>query len=371
MRILRISPYFYEKKENIDGGLKPYYYNLILTLKKYKITHQIITADSDSFENKNIFKIRKRKRLNYLLMGYDAYKIIRKNKIKYDIIHVHNPIFFLLFHYKNRLGKIVYTNHGSPFAIKYVPAKTIADFKDMLYNYIFNRYICKRADAIILLSNQERDRVIKNYKIDKNNVYYIPTAADTRIFKPKNIKKDIDIIYAGRFAVKKNIPLLLKIIKDLKVKLPNIKVILIGGKKDDKDYKLIKSLIKTYNIEKNVEIVPKVPQVKLANYYSRAKIFALMSFEEGMPKVLLEAMSCACIGISTKGFGMDEIIEDQKNGFLVDLKWDYKKIYNVFEKALLNYNPKLGKEATKKINSNFTWDIVSKNMLGIYKKLAP
>ena len=101
MRILRISPYFYEKKENIDGGLKPYYYNLILTLKKYKITHQIITADSDSFENKNIFKIRKRKRLNYLLMGYDAYKIIRKNKIKYDIIHVHNPIFFLLFHYQD------------------------------------------------------------------------------------------------------------------------------------------------------------------------------------------------------------------------------------------------------------------------------
>lgn len=41
MKVARVCPYYYSKKENLDGGLKPYYYNLIKQLKKHGIANYI------------------------------------------------------------------------------------------------------------------------------------------------------------------------------------------------------------------------------------------------------------------------------------------------------------------------------------------
>jgi len=191
IRIARVCPYFYGKRENLDSGLKPYYFNIIKEMSKYKLPNDIYTEETDSKDSPNVFTIKKRRRFSYLLFGYDIYKKIKESKKTYDIIHTHQAGCFMLYFFKNKFRpKFVHTLHGSPLAIKKVPIKSWGSFKDMLYFYIFNRYICKRADAIITVSSEAKNEIIEKFHINKDKVFMIPTAVDTSIFKKTNSKKE-------------------------------------------------------------------------------------------------------------------------------------------------------------------------------------
>jgi len=56
-------------------------------------------------------------------------------------------------------------------------------------------------------------------------------------------------------------------------------------------------------------------------------VFVLTSQNEGLPMSLLEAMSVGVIPICTRVGGMQEVIDDQKNGYLVELD-DYRELAN-------------------------------------------
>ena len=57
----------------------------------------------------------------------------------------------------------------------------------------------------------------------------------------------------------------------------------------------------------------------LQDYYQQAELFVLPSRNEGYPNALIEAMSmgCPCIAMDCE-FGPAEIIENRKNGILVE-----------------------------------------------------
>lgn len=55
----------------------------------------------------------------------------------------------------------------------------------------------------------------------------------------------------------------------------------------------------------------------LASYYANADVFVLLSRWEGVPLSLLDAMAHGCIAIATDVGAVSELIEHEKNGFLV------------------------------------------------------
>ncbi len=363
IKIARICPYYYEKKENLDSGLKPYYYNLIKELEKNNIKNDIYTLESDSNKN-NVTIIPRRRRFSYLLFGYDVYKNL-KNK-EYDIIHTHQTSTFLLYFFKKRIkAKFVHTIHGSPLAYKKVPIKNITTFKDVIYFYLFNKYICKRADAIITVSSDAKEEVIKNFKINQDKIYFIPTGVDVSLFKEKKTKKNIDILYVGRFATKKNLLNFVKVIYKLKNNIPNIKSYLIGGIKTDLDYQNIVNLINELNLKENVILIPPVTNHKLVDYYNKTKIFMLLSYEEGLPKVLLEAMACGVIPITANNSGMKDVITNGKNGYLVDIE-NHDEIVRIIIELLNNNKLKIKKDYIK---NNFSWNVVVQKIIQLYNKI--
>jgi glycosyltransferase involved in cell wall biosynthesis len=56
----------------------------------------------------------------------------------------------------------------------------------------------------------------------------------------------------------------------------------------------------------------------LAGYYTQADVLLLPSRTEGVPLAALEAMSFGNIVIATNVGGLNEVIENGKNGFLLD-----------------------------------------------------
>ncbi len=66
-----------------------------------------------------------------------------------------------------------------------------------------------------------------------------------------------------------------------------------------------------------VEFAGSVNQDNIQSYYKNADVFALASFAEGIPVVLMEAMAMEIPCVATRINGIPELIEDGVNGLLV------------------------------------------------------
>jgi len=76
-----------------------------------------------------------------------------------------------------------------------------------------------------------------------------------------------------------------------------------------------------------------IPNNELENIYSEYKFFISCSHYEGNPKSVLEAMGAGCVVFVAKNSNTKEIIKDNENGFLFDLKEG--ELINLFKSTLL------------------------------------
>jgi glycosyltransferase involved in cell wall biosynthesis len=140
--------------------------------------------------------------------------------------------------------------------------------------------------------------------------------------------RDIDIIYTGQFNSRKNIPLLLKIVKKLvnRASPRYFKVILIGGGPDEAE---IKEYIRVNTLTNIVKLIDSPPRQVIKDYLSRSKIFMLTSSKESFSFSLLEAKLSGCITFATDGLEVPEGFVDCNIG---DGKID--EIVELIESAL-------------------------------------
>lgn len=97
-------------------------------------------------------------------------------------------------------------------------------------------------------------------------------------------------------------------------KLPDMHVMFVG---EGPDEDMLKAVVKAYGIEKHVSFFPFTNE---PNYvFDRIDILTLPSlYKEGLPNVLLEAMSMKLPVISTDLAGIPEVVFNGKTGYLTD-----------------------------------------------------
>jgi glycosyltransferase involved in cell wall biosynthesis len=108
----------------------------------------------------------------------------------------------------------------------------------------------------------------------------------------------------------------------------------------------------------------------LPEILNRHEIFTLPSLWEGMPKTLLEAMSCGLPVIGTKIDGTKEVITHGKNGILCDTDSNSisDTIINLMGDEALK--EKLGENARRTIVENYSLDILAKKELGLMEEFV-
>jgi glycosyltransferase involved in cell wall biosynthesis len=153
------------------------------------------------------------------------------------------------------------------------------------------------------------------------------------------------------------------VIIENKEKLEGRAMFYIGGKGETE--KLIRIIHKN-NLNKIVKFIGWVSGKKKIECLNKTDVFILPSYYEGLSISILEAMSYGLPIISTCVGGTPEIVEDKKNGLLIDPGNKLQLLDAIFyalknQKELQNYGVVSKRKVTKNLPAN-----VKKELLKLY-----
>ncbi|GDX61816.1 glycosyl transferase [Candidatus Levyibacteriota bacterium] len=300
------------------------------------------------------------------------------NEISKDIDVIHYPYFepfFLTLPWRN-LSKTVVTVHDlTPLVFPdFFPIGIRGYLK-----WIIQKNILKKISYIITDSENSKKDIIKYTNISSNKIGVVYLAASEKFKKinlsSEKIKKIIDkyglpnkfILYVGDVTWNKNLPRLLKASIDA-----GLPLVMVGNALTDeidlsnpwnKDLSIIRNIIE--DNKKSIFPLGFVSVEDLVDLYNLARVFVMPSLYEGFGLPIIEAMSCGCPVIATRGGSIAEIVED--SAYFVDaysVKSISDGIRKVFDSDIIRENLiKKGLNQVKK----FSWQKTAEDTIKAYK----
>lgn len=304
---------------------------------------------------------------NFMAMGID--KVVNEiyKEFKFDIIHSNVAL------PDGYSGMIV----NRKFKVPHVVTIHGQDFQ----NTIKKNERCKRAvinvlnnaDSIITVSNKLRGMIPEKKLNDK--VVVINNGIDESFIKNdycENIKSKasdkIRILSVSNLKETKGIQINLEAISYLINKYDNIQYDIIGEGQFEGE---LRNLVQKFNLDKIVTFLGKKNHDEVIKKMSDYDIFSLPSYNEGFGIVYVEAMSQGVPVIGVKGEGIEDVIKDGYNGFLVEPK-DVNSLVNVLD-LLIGDNEKrklMGLNGKSTVIKDFTWDTNAKKVKKLYEYLV-
>lgn len=220
------------------------------------------------------------------------------------IISTRNEHSVLLSKYgKKGVCKIAQLHHDHEFKREYV--------RDFQKSY-------KNIDSFVLLTQGLKDEVEEMMRGHNTHTkcVVIPNFLEEVVNDVELEQKERTILFVGRLHPVKGLERLLDIWKIISGKYPDWKLKIVGGGELDK---VLKTKVEQLNMDKSVDMTGAMQHDKVLNEMEKASIFAMTSYSEAFPFVLIEAMSK---GLPVVAFdvrvGPRAIVDHNKDGFLVD-----------------------------------------------------
>jgi glycosyltransferase involved in cell wall biosynthesis len=180
------------------------------------------------------------------------------------------------------------------------------------------------------------------------------------VFEPQALFR---VCYVGRVELTKGVPYLLQAWKQ--VDLANAELLLVGEIAPE-----MNSVIQKYALP-NVRFSGTLPASRVAECYRTSHLFAFPSVNEGLARVLFEAMASGLPVVATDKSGAEDLITQAVDGTIVPARnpaalaaailWHY-------------HNPQasaaMGKAARVKVEQQFTLAHYAERMIDVYRSVA-
>ncbi len=147
-----------------------------------------------------------------------------------------------------------------------------------------------------------------------------PLGVDTHHYSPFTLqqktqkKRPFTVLCVGRLVPAKGQRILLDACQRLRKNGKDVQLVFVGTGPDEK---YLRALASEQGLDDMVLFTGALNQEEVRQWYGKADLFALASFAEGIPVVLMEAMACGVPCISTRITGIPELIRDGIDGLLV------------------------------------------------------
>ena len=189
---------------------------------------------------------------------------------------------------------------------------------------VYLKCALRKAARVITVSNALRMAIV-NLGVPNGKIHLIPNGVDSVQFRTIDAIKARSaighrepgsiILSVGGLTTVKGFDLLLNAFKIVCERLQTNKPYLIivgdGPLKKDLEAQIVK-----LGLEANAKLVGSVPHEQLHLWYNAADLFCLASVREGLPNVILEALSCGIPVVASNVGGIPEIISNGSVGFL-------------------------------------------------------
>lgn len=225
------------------------------------------------------------------------------------------------------------------------------------------------AADLVLVNSRAVQRELLARGLPLRRLEVLPNGVDLEAFHPAAGWPHDDgyVLFVGRLVAQKGVDLLLWAFGALLRRCPESRLIIAG----DGDLELYLERVTRYlGFPDRVQFVGWQHGAALVDLYQRAQVVVIPSLYEPFGIVALEAMACGRPIIASRVGGLEEIVTDGVEGYLV-APGDYLQIARRL--AGLHLDPELRSrmgEAGRRRATSFAWSPIAASTLGLYQQIA-
>lgn len=326
MHIGFLTPEFPHEKTTHAAGIGTSIKNLVTALvsKGVQISVFVYGQDCNDVFEENGVKIHLIKRRKYSFFTWLFYRKFIQNYLdqfivsdKIDIIEA--PDWTGITAFMNFKVPLIIRFHGSDaYFCK------LENRKQKAKNFWFEKLGIEKATAFIApttFAGQVTKEIFNIKGKEIRTIHYGLNLPQFQNNTPEIFERNL-ILYVGTIIRKKGVLELPEIFKNVLKRVPNAKLVLIGGDsfdiktQNDSTWQLLKKSLDE-NAKNSVIYLGKVPYQEIQEYIKKAHVCVFPTFAETLGMVTIEAMAMQKPVVNSNIGWANELIIDEESGFLV------------------------------------------------------
>ena len=298
----------------------------------------------------------------------------KKHKPDYDVIHDNQSLCYGTLWLQEQGHPLLTTIHHPVTSDRDIALKAAQTWQERLlirrwHSFInMQEKVVQKLKNIITVSEVSRHDVANAFSIDADKLEVVHNGIATDVFKPMpEVARIPNRIMATASADQplKGLQYLLKAIKILSNKVPDIHLTVLGKLKEDGD---TAKLVKELELKSHLTFVSGIETEELVRLYAEASIVVVPSIYEGFGLPAGEAMSCGVPVVSTNGGALPEVVGDA--GVIVPIR-DETAIANAISELLADETKcqQIGAAGRARILEKFSWAVAAEQVVAQYRQI--
>jgi len=283
-------------------------------------------------------------------------------KSEISIIHAHSHLFF-----STNLAALFRRIYSLPFVITChgVWSQTVPMNFQQIYMRSIGVLTLNSADCVICYTDEEK-QVLNKLGVEENKIVVIPNGVDTCFFTPSSkLNSSSKLLWVGRFVRGKRPDIPIKAMMNIQKEIPGASLRMVGSG-PLKSYCC--NLVNKYRLSRSIQFLSNVSEEQLLRLYRESSVVLLSSEQEGVPRTILEALSCSTPVVVSDLPQIRPIVRNCGFYYRVgDLGEMVEKTLELLLTPRLRF--KFGRIGRRKVCENYSWNRFVDRTLKLYESL--
>ena len=306
------SKYVYLFKKNLIRSLKEYGFSVTVVAPRDEYSDRLekigVSYRPVSIRNQGLSPLKD------IIFLINMFKIYRDIKPDFALLYTIKPNIYGTL--ASATLSINVINNITGLGTVFLKRGFVQSITKLLYKYSF-----KFSKKVFFQNSEDMALFTDQGLIHINKATLIPgSGVDVNHFKAANSTKNGKIIFLmiGRILVDKGVLEYIEAAKLIKSQFADAEFWLLGACDTDNKSSISYNQVRCWENDGIIKYLGEVEDVR--KYISDSNVVVLPSYREGMPRVLLEALSMARPVIGSNVPGCREVVNDRVNGFFCDVK---------------------------------------------------